>query len=205
MIIENILNKIKAIGKTSNFQIDDSILTEGTEGNTIFFLLKGEVGVTLFTELGKEILLNKLKAPNFFGEIGMLDNRERSATIVALTECEVVEINREKFLEFIKQENETFFIFMLEMIRRLREANRKIYILSINNASERLKCYIRDLFLNSLNKQPPKLNLPFHSDLSKEIGLARETITKILGEFKKEGVISDTNGEIKVNEKLLFK
>ncbi len=201
--LKRVLNRIKEIGRTKEYEVGSNILMEGDIGNSIFFLFDGEVKVVMYNEFGKEIVLNTLKSINFFGEIGMLDEHERTATIIAKTKCKVVEIGKDVFIEFIREENETFFMLLLEMAKRLREANRKIYILSLNKAKERIKCYLREKVIENYNSKDITI-LPQHSEIAKELSLTRETVTKILGEFKEKGIVSSARGETKINKELLF-
>ena len=201
--IRKFYNKISKIGKVREFKENSLIIFEGDPGNTIYFLIDGEVNVVTYNKSGKEIILANLKALNFFGEISLFDERNRTATIVSHTNCKVVEVTKEAFFDFIKKENEIFFILMVEMANRLRKANRKIYILSLNKAGERVRCYLQDKYIEYISMGKPFI-LPSHYEIAKELGLTRETVTKILGEFKEKGVVTDTKGEIKVKEELLF-
>ncbi len=202
--IKKFYEKISQIGKVKVFQEGSPIIFEGDLGNTIYFLIEGEVNVVTYNESGKEIILATLKALNFFGEISLFDERNRTATIVAHTKCKVVELTKNAFFNFIKNENEIFFILMVEMAKRLRKANRKIYILTLNKAHDRIRCYLQDKYVEYLALKKPFI-LQSHSEIGKELGLTRETVTKILGEFKEKGIISGTKGEITVEEELLFK
>lgn len=199
--IRKVIEKLKEIGTLRKYPPDTNIITEGEQGDSIYFLIDGIVKVVIFTSEGREIILNKLKSINFFGEIGVFEEGPRTATIETETECKVIEIGRDKFIQFISDEKETFFMLLLEMAKRIRDANRKIYILSLSKAKDRVKCYLRDLMLHNMKSQ---FMLPIHDNIAKEVGLTRETVSKILGDLKKEGVISDTHGYIKVNESLLF-
>jgi CRP/FNR family cyclic AMP-dependent transcriptional regulator len=198
--IRKVIEKIKDIGTLKIYQPKMTIITEGEESHSIFFLIEGTVNVSILTDEGKEVILNKLKAFNFFGEIGILYNCQRTASIVSHTVSKVIEIDKGDFIEFIKEENETFFMLLLEMSKRIREANRKIFILSHQKAKDRVKCYIKDLVANSLNTN---IILPPHETIAKELCLSRETVTKILGDLKKEKMLSGTYGIVKVSTSVI--
>ncbi len=202
--IKKFYEKVSQIGKIKQFAEGSSIIFEGDLGNTIYFLIEGEVNVVKYNEFGKEIVLATLKALNFFGEISLFNESSRTATIISHTKCKVVEVKKEVFFDFIKEENEIFFMLMIEMANRLRRANRKIYILTLNKAHDRISCYLQDKSIENLSFKK-SLMLPPHYEIAKELGLARETVTKIIGEFKDKGIISGTTGEIEIREELLFK
>ena len=199
--IRKIIEKIKEIGTLKIYEPDTPIINQGEMGDSIYFLIEGVVKVIIFTEEGRELILNKLRSINFFGEIGIFENCPRTATIESETVCKVVEVNKDKFMQFIKDENETFFMLLLEMAKRIREANRKIYILSLSKARDRIQCYLGDIMVS---KMDTKIFLPIHDTIAKEVGLTRETVSKILGDMKKEGLISNTHGKVEVNHSILF-
>ena len=199
--LKQVLRRIKEIGTTKIYHPGATIIAEGEKGDTIYFLIEGTVKVVIYTEEGRELILNRLNAINFFGEIGAFEDCLRTANIISVTRCTVVMVQQKTFMNFIKEDNKTFFMLMLEMAKRLREANKKIYILSLSKAKERLQCYIRDKFAESLDTT---VCLPPHDTIAKEIGLTRETVTKILGEMKKKEIISNTHGKVEVKRKLFL-
>ncbi|MDO8672071.1 MAG: cyclic nucleotide-binding domain-containing protein [Dehalococcoidia bacterium] len=84
---------------------DTVIVREGDEGKSLFILTEGSVevtkrlglGIQMPTEGSREKLLVSLDAPQFFGEMGLLEDTERSATITTRGGCELVEITHENF------------------------------------------------------------------------------------------------------------
>jgi len=200
--LRQVISKVKEIGTSKIYPPDTTIISEGEKGDTIYFLIEGTVKVVIYTEEGRELILNTLTAINFFGEIGAFEECLRTANIVSVNRCTVVIIHKKVFMNFIKEDNKTFFMLMLEMAKRLREANKKIYILSLSKAKERLQCYIRDKFVESPVNNT--IFLPSHDVIAKEIGLTRETVTKILGTMKKEDIISNTHGKVVVKRKLFL-
>jgi|UniRef100_A0A7C3WPX2 CRP-like cAMP-binding protein len=87
------------------------ILREGEPGDTMFILTRGEAEITkrltlvLGDEAPKERVMIRLKAEDgvSFGEMALLENEVRSATVTALTDCQLLELRREDFLGFIAQ------------------------------------------------------------------------------------------------------
>jgi CRP-like cAMP-binding protein len=70
------------------------VLNEGDPGDSIFLLAKGSVRVLVIGGHGRALEIRKLDAPDFFGEVAALSGQLRSATVVAVTECELLEIDR---------------------------------------------------------------------------------------------------------------
>jgi CRP-like cAMP-binding protein len=70
------------------------VISEGDPGDSIFLLTKGSVRVLVIGGHGRALEIRRLDAPDFFGEVAALSGRPRSATVIAVTECELLEIER---------------------------------------------------------------------------------------------------------------
>ena len=85
--------------KIFSFQKDSILIKKGEFGSVVFFLLEGECGV--FTGESDKNLVAKLSPPDFFGEMSLLANIPRTATVKALTDIKVASINFQKFKEIL--------------------------------------------------------------------------------------------------------
>jgi Cyclic nucleotide-binding domain len=70
------------------------VLSEGDPGDSVFLLAKGSVRVLVIGGHGRALEIRRLDAPDFFGEVSALSGQPRSATVVAVTDCELLEIDR---------------------------------------------------------------------------------------------------------------
>lgn len=99
------LETIGSALRRKQFPSDTVILREGEQGDSLFILVDGSVevskrlGLVIATpEDGmREKMLVRLRAPQFFGEVGLLEDAERSATVRACGACDVLEISRADF------------------------------------------------------------------------------------------------------------
>jgi len=111
--IEEVLSRTQ----TRNIPAEAVIIEEGETGDSMFILLSGEVTITKRLILGldkdtpKERVMNRLKAEDgvyfeevtLFGEMTLLENEVRSATVTALSECVLLELHQKDFLDLIQQ------------------------------------------------------------------------------------------------------
>jgi CRP-like cAMP-binding protein len=99
------LAKVAAVLKRHAIPTGMEILTEGERSTSLFVLARGTVGTSKRLGLAvrgpldvtKQKFLVHINAPQFFGEMGLLTDHERSATVTAQTECEVLELRRADF------------------------------------------------------------------------------------------------------------
>lgn len=118
---EEISFKEKVMDKTRHFKPGDTLIAEGDVPKEMFLIRKGRVRITK-----KGTWITDLKTGDFLGEMGALDRHPRSATAVAIEET-TVSVLAVSELEEKLQENPMIYHLVKSLIKRLREANRKLY------------------------------------------------------------------------------
>src|SRR4051812_38630954 len=73
------------------------IVAQDEPGDSMFVIAGGRVKVALFGENGRELTLSELKPGDFFGEMSLLDNRPRSANVVAVDDATLLVLTRDAF------------------------------------------------------------------------------------------------------------
>ena len=76
------------------FEAGDIILTEGDPGDSMYMLTAGTVKAVKRNAAGRQVAVNELSEGAFFGEISILTGQPRSATVVATSHCELLEMDR---------------------------------------------------------------------------------------------------------------
>jgi len=115
----------------------DQILTEGDPGRSLFVLVDGTVETTkhlgvigLDGSTPRQKVLVRLSAPQFFGEIGLLQDTPRSATVRAATACQLLELRRDDFDRLVASDVHLGYTLMrniaVALIGRLRGTDRDI-------------------------------------------------------------------------------
>lgn len=114
------------------------VVREGDHGESVFILAKGDVEVSrsLGLDDGRESRTRKgktllaLSAPQFFGEMGLLEDADRSATIVARSDCELFEITRADFTQLAEADTELGYKVVhniaIAIAHRMRRTDREI-------------------------------------------------------------------------------
>jgi CRP-like cAMP-binding protein/sugar phosphate isomerase/epimerase len=107
----------------SVFNAGKHIFTEGEQGHGCYYLLEGNVKVVASNPNAKEIVLGELGEGEIFGEMAMIDEKPRSASVVTLTPCKVGFISKKAFNAFIETRSDLAFQLMnficLSLFRRI--------------------------------------------------------------------------------------
>jgi len=85
------------------FDPQQRIITEGEEGDHLYFMLAGQVRVTTNDRAGRQVLLSLMERGDFFGEGSLFTGRPRSATVEALTPCSTLQVPREAWNRHLEQ------------------------------------------------------------------------------------------------------
>ena len=96
----DVIDHLAAIGDVKAVRAGETVIREGDAGDALFVILVGRVRTDKRTPFGDPYTVRLLEAGSFFGELSLLDREQRSATVVAETECELLVIARDRFLAF---------------------------------------------------------------------------------------------------------
>ncbi len=120
---------------TKSFKTGEIIIQEGDPGDTLYILYKGDVQVLRDTP-GKDrfaVVNLSAKMNVFFGEIALIDNDKRSASVVAMTDCDTLVLTGEKFLNLCRAEPllgfRTIYRIALRLTVSLRRSNADVMTL----------------------------------------------------------------------------
>lgn len=112
-----------SLGK--DYKDGDNIFEENSIGREMYIILTGKVKVIKEKD-GVETILATLEEGEFFGEMSLFDNNPRSATVKALGNIKLLEINQKNFLKKISRDPSLAFRMLEKMSQRIRKTDDKI-------------------------------------------------------------------------------
>ncbi|MBE9114286.1 ATP-binding cassette domain-containing protein [Lusitaniella coriacea LEGE 07157] len=115
------LNEISSNLELRTYEPHATIIRQGDRADEFYILIEGRVDAIKEDENSQEVLLRQLKQGDYFGEIGLLKRRKRTATVrvVADAEAKVLVMNREAFLQMISESNLTNAVISHQSFQRL--------------------------------------------------------------------------------------
>jgi len=137
---------------------------------------------------GREVLLSLLKPGDFFGEVSLIDGRPHSADVVALTNGEALIVRRPDFLALMERLPHLVWQLLQAMAKRLRETDEMVMRMAWLNAPERVAWALLE-FADAKGRLPSWLSVNI---LAKRCGLARETASRIVSQWQREGILQRT-------------
>ena len=115
------------------------ILREGESGNSVFLIGSGSVWIVLRDDEGHNIPLSSLEKGEFFGELAVLEQRPRSATVIAKERCLLLEIKGKTFLDVVHGHPDIEFKVLLKLCERLRHVSEDILSVRLKDVDERFR------------------------------------------------------------------
>ena len=107
--------------KKRYFQKGDIIFKEGSPSDSIYIVEHGEVEISQLKHNEEKHIVGVLKTNDILGEMGLIDDLPRSATATAISDCEILIINKKQFNEIIEQHPEILRPLTTLLVQRMRE------------------------------------------------------------------------------------
>lgn len=170
-----------------------TIISAGDHSSTLYFIMRGSVSVVIEDQDGHEIVLAYLNEGDFFGEIGMFDERhERSAWVRARSECEVAQISYERIQELCEHDPDVIFAMLMAMSLRVRDTSRKVGDLAFKDVAGRIARALLDLCEQpQAEKRTDGVALDLtRLELGRIVGCSREMASRVLKSMEERGNVT---------------
>jgi CRP/FNR family cyclic AMP-dependent transcriptional regulator len=178
-----------------------TILRAGDRTDFVYLILSGNLKVLVSDEEGREVILSNLNPGEFFGEMGVLDDNPRSATVVAVTPCELIVIAKSDFKRCLAENFDVSLFIMRNLVKRLRSADRKIESLALIDVYGRVARLLLEMAEDEGGQQVVKRKIS-KQDIAKMIGASREMVSRVKKDLALQGLIEEGNGRILLREKI---
>ena len=170
------------------FPKNATVVEEGLPGDYMYVIRKGRAKVTKASEDGREKIMNFLEAGAFFGDMALLGDETRSASVKTLEASVLLALSRRDFIDLLRQSPDLSLAVIEELANRLRETNEQARSLSFQGVEERT----RNLFERIARQEEggggrlltPSLT---HQQIADMVGTSRETVTRSIKQLKESG------------------
>jgi CRP/FNR family cyclic AMP-dependent transcriptional regulator len=169
------------------------ILHAGDHTDNLYVILSGSLRVQVSDEEGREVILNMLHPGEFFGEMGMIDGQIRSATVQAIEPVSLVVISKADFQHCLSQNFEVSLHIMRSLVKRLREADRRIESLALMDVYGRVARLMLDMAEEHEGRMRVSQKLS-GQDIAKMVGASREMVSRVMKNLQIDGLIEKADG-----------
>ncbi|GGC07118.1 Crp/Fnr family transcriptional regulator [Pseudoduganella buxea] len=181
--------RVKADMRVRSYAKRDVVLHKGGSGDGLLFLLTGQLQVIDVTEDGRAIGLRMLAPGDFFGEIALINNSTRSASVVAMTPVLVGFLPAATALHLFSHSPSVARQMLQHLAQKIQRDSEFRALLSINNTTKRIFTYLLLMVQTDADGISIVKNLPTHQDIANMINTSRETVTRALLTLAQQGII----------------
>lgn len=196
------LVKIAGGIKLQNYPQHEIILKESDPGDLFFIIKKGRVKIYRNMKDGREVVLAYLRDGDFFGEIALLDNLERTANAQAISAAELIVIQRKKFLNVLHKYPSSAFGLLRELSKRIRSVDQQIKTFSLSDAHGKVALVMLQYISDEevvLNRDIILKGLPVKT-IAQLAGIARETVSKVIADFICLGMVQKRGNTLLITD-----
>lgn len=181
------LDRLAAVVRERHYPKNSVVLFADDPGDALFIVVRGAVKVVLVGEDGREVILSILKDGDFFGEMALIDDRPRSASVIATAASDMLLLRRTDFQQCLEASPKIAIGLLTELSRRLRFADDKIgalVLLDVNGRIARLLLQLAEEHGGDEIRRPATQHT-----LAQMVGSSRETVSRTLRDMQTQGLI----------------
>jgi CRP-like cAMP-binding protein len=191
-------------GRTiSKYRKNQKVFSQGEVADSVFYIQKGKVKVTVVSEHGKEAVVAILGKDEFCGEGCLAGQKLRIATASAMVECEIMRLEKEAIVRVLHNEPAFSELFVAHLLTRTIRVEEDLVDQLFNSSEKRLARAL--LLLANFGKDgrpEPIIAKLSQETLAEMIGTTRSRVSFFMNKFRKLGFIS-YNGKMEVHSSLL--
>ncbi|WP_136417625.1 Crp/Fnr family transcriptional regulator [Herbaspirillum sp. ST 5-3] len=205
-LTEEEMTRVKADLRIRQYARREIVLQKGGTGDSLLFLLSGQLQVIDITEDGRAIGLRILTPGDFFGEIAVINGSKRSASVVALTSVLVALLPSATALHLFSHSPSVANLMLRHLAQKIQRDSEFRALLSIHNTAKRIYTFLALLKKKEADNLEVVENLPTHQDIANMINTSRETVTRTILTLVNQGIVKkDSHRLIIVNPDALQK
>jgi CRP/FNR family transcriptional regulator, cyclic AMP receptor protein len=173
------IERLLSCATTRKLRRGATIFAKGDAGTQLIAVLSGRVKIVVSSPEGREAVLNVVHEGEVFGEIALFDGCPRTASAIALTDCELLSIDRRHFLPMVREQPDVAIKLIEILCARLRRSSEQYEdVMFLNLRARVAKLLLR--LAEEVGGPLPRKVLVTQQEMSQMAGMSRESINKQL-------------------------
>ena len=177
------------------------VVNQGDEGNGLYIVQSGRLKVFLMDEQGREVTLSLLGPGDYFGELALIDDEPRSASVMALERSELTQIARGTFHALMEEQPSCRQRVMRNLAGQVRTLTESVRVMALVDVFGRMSRLFETLAVERHGAMVIEQRLT-QQDIANFVGASREMVNRILRDLVTGGYISMEHQQIQLLKKL---
>ena len=189
------LEKLSADRRTRSYDRKEIIFYEDDYPRYLFLLQSGQVKLYKTNEYDKEYILRTIQPGEYFGYTALIENGHYAFRAAALDQCEVVLIPREEFTQLLYANRDVAARFIQLLANNIHQKEDQLIKLAYDSVRKRTADALLECYRNQGAGEAIDI---LREDLARMVGTAKESVIRMLTEFKNDGLIAIEDGKIQL-------
>ena len=198
---EEDLETLESLAVTRSYPKNTVLINEGDQANAMYFIDSGKVRVFVSDDQGKELILNTMGEGEYFGELSLLDDEKRSASVITTEKATFSIIYKEDFTDAIVKNPNLALSLLRNLTGRVRQLTENLKTLALEDVYGRIRKTLLSLAVDEGDIQVVTEKLT-QQDIANRIGSSREMVARILKDLQIGGYIEIEKKQIRLLKKL---
>ena len=202
-LAEDELGRVADVAVPRRFEADEVVFREGDSSNTCYVIRTGHARAVREHPDGRSITLARFGPGDIFGELAMLDDERRSATVETIEETEVIAILGPDMRRLLREHPDLAVKLIVSLGRRLRETNERLARQSFQTVQSRVASVLAQLVKAEHDEGAPDgdvLITSTQAQLAQLAGSSRESASRFLAVLERAGIITQGRGRLIVHD-----
>ncbi len=195
------LSRLAKQGNVRSFPKHSVLMNEGDQSDSLHIILEGRIKVFVSDERGKQITL-RIQGPNeMFGELALIDEAPRSASVMTLQPSRIAVISKDDLLRFLASDPGFAFKLLKRLVQHVRMLTDNVKSLALLDVYGRVARTLLTLGTEESGTLVIKERLT-HQELADMVGASREMVSKIMKDLARGGYIENHGSQLMIRGKL---
>jgi len=185
-----------------SFPRGTTVIAAGDTTDSLYIVISGRLKVMMSDDEGREVILTMLGPNEYFGEMGLIDDSPRSASVIALEACELLALSKRDFRNCLAENLEMTMTVMRGLVKRLRDADGKIGSLALMDVYGRVARLLLEM-AETIDGQKVVTKKIAKQDIAKMIGASREMVSRVMKDLQTSGYMEVRGKAIYLRDNLV--
>ena len=179
------------------------VFWEGDSSNTCYVIRSGHAAAVREHPAGRSITLARFGPGDLFGELAMLDNERRSATVQTVDDVEAIAIRGEDMRRLLRQHPEIALKMVIALGQRLRQTNERLAGQSFQTVQSRVATALAHLVVSEHDQGTTNGDIVIkatQAELARLAGSSRESASRFLAVLERAGIITQGRGRLIIHD-----
>lgn len=187
------LAAIASVAGRKSFARGATVIAAGEVSSSLYVVISGRLKVIMSNDANREIILSLLGKGEYFGEMVPIDDNTRSASVITLEPCELLVLSNHAFKKCLSENFEMAMTVMRCLVKRLRDADRKIGSLALMDVYGRVAQLLLEMS-ETIDGEQVVTRKIVKQDIANMIGASREMVSRVMKDLQVRGFI-DVRGK----------